>query len=63
MLILHWHPRGKNATADAYLDEIRNELDDLNNALKADAPEDWEDAEVATAISVVWTTPRRPLRT
>jgi hypothetical protein len=38
-LVLRWHSTGSNPTADAYLNEIRNELDDLDNALKADAPE------------------------
>ncbi|KAH6639617.1 hypothetical protein C7974DRAFT_135509 [Boeremia exigua] len=40
--VRRWHPKGKDRTADGHLDDLRAELEDLDEALESDAP-GWDE--------------------
>lgn len=51
-LVRRWHCEGDDEAADKYLDEIRTELIALDNALKEESPDEWDDAEVGMAKDI-----------
>jgi hypothetical protein len=47
------HRSGKDPAADKFLDQVRTEIDDLDDALRVDAPEGWNDGEVDNVKEIV----------
>ncbi|KAH6639541.1 hypothetical protein C7974DRAFT_134116 [Boeremia exigua] len=52
-LVRRWRPAGNDLEVDKALDEILVQLEDLDNALEEDAPEEWSLAEVQESVEDV----------
>ena len=52
-LVRRWHREGDDAAADKYLNEIRAQLDNLDDALREDAPKEWQDEAVEASTNIV----------